>query len=273
VFTRAFRHPCRVLAMCGGRGPGVVAALDPRLISVTPTGVGRAGIGRSVCETLAVVGGTFLGPLGRAGGMWGRWAGNRFAVRSQPCEPRAVHAQHNQHGGSADLCVRPLGDCRETPVPLGRNRLGSGQPPSPLGVHPSTPSAWGQLQGGGGADLCVRSVGRLSEDPVPMGREQIGIGSALVRWASIQTHRPHGGRNRVAGGRTSVSAPLGDCRETTVPMGRGQIGIGSALRHFDARSSFVVRRPPSSNIDPGHVLEGACSVPTRSLPVGAEVFG
>jgi len=47
VFTRAFWHPCRVLAMCVGRGPGVFAALDPRLISETPTGVGCAGIGRS----------------------------------------------------------------------------------------------------------------------------------------------------------------------------------------------------------------------------------
>ena len=47
VFTRAFWHPCRVLAMCVGRGPGVFAALDPRLPSGTPIGVGRAGIGRS----------------------------------------------------------------------------------------------------------------------------------------------------------------------------------------------------------------------------------
>ena len=65
VFTRAFWHPSKVLAMCVGRGPGVVAALDPRLISVTPTGVGRAGIGRSVRETVAVGRGPFPA----------RWAG------------------------------------------------------------------------------------------------------------------------------------------------------------------------------------------------------
>ena len=74
VFTRAFWHPCRVLATRGGRVPGVVAALDPRLISVTPTGVGRAGIGRSVRETLAVGVGTFPGPLGRAGKWLALWA-------------------------------------------------------------------------------------------------------------------------------------------------------------------------------------------------------
>ena len=62
VFTRAFWHPSKVLAMCVGRGPGVVAALDPRLISVTPTGVGRAGIGRS-CRNREVA----LGSNDRAG--------------------------------------------------------------------------------------------------------------------------------------------------------------------------------------------------------------
>ena len=49
--------------MCVGRGPGVVAALDPRLISVTPTGVGRAGIGRSMRETVALCAGTVSGAL------------------------------------------------------------------------------------------------------------------------------------------------------------------------------------------------------------------
>ena len=38
----------------GGRGPGVVAALDPRLPSVTPTGVGRAGGEQLACETARV---------------------------------------------------------------------------------------------------------------------------------------------------------------------------------------------------------------------------
>ena len=88
---------------------------------------------------------------------------------------------------------------------------------------------------------------------VPMGREQIWIGPAPVRWASNRAPRPPGARDRMAGGRTSVSAPLGVCRETTVPMGREQLGIGAALLHFDARTSFVVRRPPSLNI---HVLKG-----------------
>ena len=40
VLTRAFWHPSRVLAMSEGRGPGVFAALDPRLPSGTPIGVG-----------------------------------------------------------------------------------------------------------------------------------------------------------------------------------------------------------------------------------------
>jgi hypothetical protein len=56
VFTRAFWHPCRVLAMCVGRGPGVVAALDPRLPSGTPIGVGRAGIERSRRDRAVVPG-------------------------------------------------------------------------------------------------------------------------------------------------------------------------------------------------------------------------
>jgi hypothetical protein len=61
VFTRVFWHPCRVLAMCVGRLPGVFAALDPRLPSGTPTGVGRAGIAPSACETVAVgVGGALV---------------------------------------------------------------------------------------------------------------------------------------------------------------------------------------------------------------------
>jgi hypothetical protein len=36
------------------RGPGVFASLDPRLPSVTPTGVGRAGGERLGCETARV---------------------------------------------------------------------------------------------------------------------------------------------------------------------------------------------------------------------------
>ncbi len=65
-----------------------------------------------------------------------------------------------------------------------------------------------------------------------------------------------GPNHRVAGGRTSVSAPRGDCRETIVPLGREQIWIGLALRHFDTRPYSVIRRLPSSNIHPGHVLKG-----------------
>ena len=52
----------------------MVASLDPRLPSGTPTGVGRAGIRRSVRKTVAVVGGTFPGPLGRAGEWLALWA-------------------------------------------------------------------------------------------------------------------------------------------------------------------------------------------------------
>jgi hypothetical protein len=51
VFNRGFWHPCRVLAMCGGGLPGVFAALDPRLPSGTPTGVGRAGARKKVSGT------------------------------------------------------------------------------------------------------------------------------------------------------------------------------------------------------------------------------
>ena len=45
----------------GGRGPGMVAALDPRLMSGTSTGVGRAGVGRSPRETVAVRAGPCVG--------------------------------------------------------------------------------------------------------------------------------------------------------------------------------------------------------------------
>jgi hypothetical protein len=41
----------------------------------------------------------------------------------RPCEPGAVHAQQKQHGGSADLCVRPLGRRRKTPAPMGREQI------------------------------------------------------------------------------------------------------------------------------------------------------
>jgi hypothetical protein len=141
--------------MCGGRLPGVFAALDPRLISVTPTGVGRAGIGRSVRETLAVVGGTFPGPLGRAGGMWGLWAGNRFAVRSQPCEPRAVHAQQNQHGGSADLCVRSAGRLSGDTRPAGQKQTWIGSAPVSAGRPSKHTLRLGPVTGWrGGGPLC-----------------------------------------------------------------------------------------------------------------------
>ena len=45
----------------GGRGPGVDAVLDPRLMSGTSTGVGRAGVGRSPRETVAVRAGPCVG--------------------------------------------------------------------------------------------------------------------------------------------------------------------------------------------------------------------
>jgi hypothetical protein len=120
--------------------------------------------------------------------------------------------------GGGPLCPLRWAIVGTPPSRWAENQPGSAQPPSPLGVHPSTPSL--------------------------------------------------GASDRVAGGRTSVSAPLGVCRETTVAMGRGQIGIGSDLRHFDARPSFVVRRPPSSNIDPGHVLKGRVRSQRDRCPSG-----
>jgi hypothetical protein len=66
-------------------------------------GCGRWGVlGKeaSAGRALAWIG-SFSTPWGEkvpAGGM-----------RGQPCEPRAVHAQHNQHRGGADLCVRSAG--------------------------------------------------------------------------------------------------------------------------------------------------------------------
>ena len=60
VLIRAFWHPCRVLAMCVGRGPGVFAGARPpanfchpyrggscRDRAVVPESGGRAGIERS----------------------------------------------------------------------------------------------------------------------------------------------------------------------------------------------------------------------------------
>ena len=54
--------PLEGAGVCGGRNRGCSLALDPRLISVTPTGVGRAGIGRS-CRNREVA----LGSNDRAG--------------------------------------------------------------------------------------------------------------------------------------------------------------------------------------------------------------
>jgi len=67
------------------------------------------------------------------------------------------------------------GDSRTAGQGTNLDRLG----PRPLGVHPSTPCAWGQRQDGGGADLCVRSVGRLSGDDRAAGQKQTWIGPAL----------------------------------------------------------------------------------------------
>ena len=47
VLIRAFWHPRRGAGVVGGGDRGWSLALDPRLMSVTPTGVGRAGIARS----------------------------------------------------------------------------------------------------------------------------------------------------------------------------------------------------------------------------------
>jgi len=58
----------------------------------------------------------------------------------------------------------------EAPTPMEREQTSIGSAPSPLGVHPSTLSAWAQRQGGGGADLRVRSSGRSSEDARPAGQ-------------------------------------------------------------------------------------------------------
>ena len=68
------------------------------------------------------------GDLSRpAGPGWGNdWpVGPEAGLRcgGQPCEPRAVYAQQNQHGGGADLCVRPLGRRWETPAPMGREQI------------------------------------------------------------------------------------------------------------------------------------------------------
>jgi hypothetical protein len=53
--------PLQGAGVSGGRNRGCSLALDPRLISVTPTVVGRSGIGRSMRETVAVgVGGQRL---------------------------------------------------------------------------------------------------------------------------------------------------------------------------------------------------------------------
>ena len=60
LLTHALWHDMRGAGVVGGRGPGVVAVLDPGS-SGTSTGVGRAGVGRSPRETVAVRAGPCVG--------------------------------------------------------------------------------------------------------------------------------------------------------------------------------------------------------------------
>ena len=55
--------PLQGAGVCGGRNRGCSLAIDPRLISGTPIGVGRTGIGRSMRETVALGAGTVSGAL------------------------------------------------------------------------------------------------------------------------------------------------------------------------------------------------------------------
>ncbi len=148
-----------------------------------------------VGPTSDVVGGTFPGPLGRAGGSAGSLGresvcgavghqGSRPALGTTPRSRGEVCRPSGRKKGTGTYLPRPeaerveqekvegdstghsAGDTRAAGQRANSDRCN----PRPLGVHPSTPSAWVQRQGGGGADLCVRSAGCLSGDPRAAGQ-------------------------------------------------------------------------------------------------------
>jgi hypothetical protein len=84
VFTSAFWHPSRVLAMCVWGVTGGGRCARPPATLWDPIGVGRAGIGRSVRETVAVGVGACAGCVGCR-----RLVGSS-TNRSLSCVPRAV---------------------------------------------------------------------------------------------------------------------------------------------------------------------------------------
>ena len=166
----------------------------------------------------------------------GRDRTNKAAIspspQPSPAGEGAVFGVSRFAGEGARAAVA-AGVCSGRKRPLGARWLGSDPSPprggrrSPqggCGGNPSEPRAVlaQQTQHRGSADLCVRSP----------------RSSSLLLHFLYSTLSAHGRW-------TSVSAPLGMRQETTVPLGREQIRIGSALRHFDARPSFLVRRPPS----------------------------
>jgi len=156
--------------------------------------------------------------------------------------------------GSADLCVRPLPIHPKTRAPLGREQLGSAQPVSPLGIHPSTPFARAQKQGGGGADLCVRSNGHPRQTPVPMGGESTWIGPAPVSDGhSTEDNRSNGPNNSAAGARTSVSARCPFIRRP--PSGWAENKLGSA-------------QPPSAGRPSEHTVPLGPETGRRGGPCG-----
>jgi hypothetical protein len=134
----------------------VVAALDPRLISVTPTGVGRAGIGRSVRETMAVVVGTFPGPLGRAGGTTGPLG---LSVGGRCVEG----ARAGSFWAASVVLTRGFWHpCRVLAMCGGRNRGGRCARPPAHRCHPDRGRLW---RGGRGSRRVAAQGARRSPSP------------------------------------------------------------------------------------------------------------
>jgi hypothetical protein len=111
--------------------------------------------------------------------VWPVGPGAGLRCGGEPCEPRTVHAQQNQHRGSADLCVRPLGIRRKIAVPMGREQIWTGPAPVRWASNraPRSPGARDRMAG---ARTSVSApLGMSRESTVPMGRGQIWIGLEL----------------------------------------------------------------------------------------------
>jgi hypothetical protein len=212
----AFTHPVGVPVVFGGLLPGVFASLDPRLISMTPTGVevrpwphgaqdvtGAPPHGPDKFSNLSHEAGPLCLPRGTGFPTCLRCepnqkppsTGKKTSVREVP--PHDTDKFSNLSHVAVDLSVRPAGCSRPDTVARGHERRGGeGESPyePPLGVHPQDGVAWVQNTPRGSPDLCVRPLGIHRPDNVAWGHERRGAEGNRLSVARVDSNPHYGPR-------------------------------------------------------------------------------